>query len=111
MNAMPANDTALPTLFGSDEIERLTPGNEIVSSKAPARPVDVDPRHPLERDFPHVMICIMGYWGTEMCAEYIQSLVMMKAGEKRQGFPMNLVEDLLLLDRCNGELLRPSLDR
>lgn len=105
MNATHAGDASLPSIFGLDEIDRAVPSNEIVArSKAP-NPHDPDPRHALERDFPRVMSAIMGLWGTEMCAEYLRSLVMMQPGEKRQGFPMELIEDLLLLDRCNSALL------
>lgn len=107
MNAVPLTDTGLPTLFDADEIERMIPGNEIVVRREAPKPVDADPRHPLERDFPRVMACIIALWGTQMCAEYLRSLVMMQPGEKRQGFPMPLIEDLLLLDRCNSTLLNP----
>jgi hypothetical protein len=105
------NETALPTLFDADEIERSIPNNEILRPHAAHGATDPDPRHPLERDFPRVMKGIVTLWGTDMCAEYLRSLVMMKPGEKRQGFPMHLVEDLLLLDRCNSELLNRRCDR
>jgi hypothetical protein len=112
MNAAPASESALPRIFDLDEIERLIPSNEIVVRPAPAtHRFDPDPRHPLERDFPRVTQCIVGLWGTDMCAEYLRSLVMMKPGEKRQGFPMELIEDLLLLDRCNSALLDSSHER
>jgi hypothetical protein len=40
-----------------------------------------------------------------MCTEYIQSLVMMDRGETRQGFPVDLIDDLLLLDYCHAHRL------
>jgi len=108
MNLSTASDAALPTIFDLDEIERRTPDNEVVRRHNTGRlPFDPDPRHPLERDFPRVLNCIVGLWGTDMCAEYLRSLVMMQPGEQRQGFPMSLVEDLILLDRCNSSLLNP----
>lgn len=104
-------ESSFPNIFGLDEIERLTPDNEIVRHPA-RRPqaFDPDPRHPLERDFSRVLHSIVVLWGTEMCTDYIRSLVMMKPGEKRQGFPMELLEDLLMLDGCNTRLMGSALD-
>lgn len=99
------SDTALPTIFDLDGIDRAVPNNEIVSRSQAPRPFDPDPRHPLERDFPRVMTAIVGLWGSSLCAEYLRSLIMMKVGETRQGFPLEVIEDLLLLDRCNSTLL------
>ena len=107
-SAKPAGESALPTIFDFEEIDRAVPNNEIVPTSQAPRPFDPDPRHPLERDFPRVMTAIMALWGSAMCAEYLRSLIMMNAGEKRQGFPMEVIEDLLLLDRCNSALLGMS---
>lgn len=107
-NATPAGESALPTIFDPDGIDRAVPSNEVVVKSQAPRPFDPDPRHPLERDFPRVMSAIMGLWGSAMCTEYLHSLIMMKVGEKRQGFPMEVIEDLLLLDRCNSVLLHPT---
>jgi len=97
----PTSDSPFPELFGLDEIERAIPHDPTVDRPL-SRTVafDPDPRHPLERRFPHVVDRIVGLWGTPMCAEYIQSLVMMDRGEARQGFPVDLVDDLLMLDYC-----------
>jgi hypothetical protein len=97
----PTSDSPFPQLFGLDEIERAIPHDPTVDLPV-AQPVafDPDPRHPLERRFPHVVDRITGLWGTPMCAEYIQSLVIMDRDEARQGFPIDLIDDLLLLDYC-----------
>jgi hypothetical protein len=107
-NALPAGDSSLPAIFDLDEIDRVVPCNEVVHQSQAPKPFDPDPRHSLERDFPRVMKAIAGLWGSAMCAEYLRSLIMMNVGEKRQGFPMEVIEDLLLLDRCNSELLYGS---
>jgi hypothetical protein len=108
METTPAamSESPFPQLFGLDEIERAIPHDPTIDLPV-AKPVpfDPDPRHPLERRFPHVVDRITGLWGTPMCTEYIQSLVMMDRGETRQGFPVDLIDDLLLLDYCHAHRL------
>jgi hypothetical protein len=97
------SESPFPQLFGLEEIERAIPHDPTIDLPIPVQPpVDPDPRHPLDRRFPHVVDRITGLWGTTMCAEYLQSLVMMDCGEARQGFPVDLIEDLLMLDYCNA---------
>ena len=97
------SESPFPQLFGLDEIERAIPYDPTIDLPIPkAAPFDPDPRHPLERRFPHIVDRITGLWGSPMCTEYIQSLVMMDRGDARQGFPIDLIEDLLMLDYCHA---------
>ncbi|MBC7779030.1 MAG: hypothetical protein H7125_02895 [Proteobacteria bacterium] len=102
------SDAPFPTLFNLDQIERSIPYDPTVDTPvAKPVPIDPDPRHALERQFPHVLARIIGLWGSPMCCEYLQSLMVMDRGEVRQGFPIELIEDLIMLDYCHN--YRPGL--
>jgi len=96
-------DFDFPVLFDQAQIDQAIPHDPTVDGPL-FRPVerDPDPRHLLECEYPHVADRITGLWGSPLCAQYLQSLLMMDRGEARQGFPMELVEDLMLLDACHG---------
>ncbi len=97
------DSSPFPQLFGFDEIERAIPHDPTVDLPLPVQPpVDPDPRHAMERRFPHIVDRIMLLWGTPMCGDYIRSLVIMDRNESRQGFPVDLIEDLLMLDYCHS---------
>ncbi len=51
---------------------------------------------------PHICERIQSMWGTSQCFDYIQSLLRDNRGGSRQGFPLAVVDELLLL----SELLR-----
>jgi hypothetical protein len=102
------SESEFPKLFSFDQIDEAIPHDPTVDRAEPPRPVvDPDERHPLERQFPHVVDRIVGLWNTPMCDEYLQSLLLMGPGEFRQGFPPDMIEDLLLLDYCHR--FRPVL--
>jgi len=97
------SEAPLPTLFDPDEIDGRIPFDPTVDElPRPSPLVDPDPRHMLERRFPHVVSRIVLLWNRRECGEYLRSLLVTEQGESRQGFPLDLVDDLLMLDAVHG---------
>lgn len=97
------SESPFPKLFDLDQIDQSIPYDPTTDrSQVGPRVVDPDERHPLERQFPHVVDRIVGLWGHAICGEYLQSLIVMDRDDSRQGFPPELIEDLILLDYCHN---------
>lgn len=97
------SEPPLPLLFDPDEIDRRIPFDPTVDEPPREGPkVDPDPRHVLERRFPHIVSRVVELWNRRECAEYLRSLLVTEQGESRQGFPLELLDDLLLLDAIHG---------
>jgi len=102
------SDSPFPKLFDADRIDRSIPYDPTVDTVLVNPPVvDPDERHPLERRYPRIVDRLVGLWGSPVCGEYLQSLILMDRGDLRQGFPPELIEDLMLLDYCHH--YRPGL--
>lgn len=54
-------------------------------------------RHHSIESLPHVCERIQALWGTEACYHYIQELLRDNRGGTRQGFPLQVVDELLFL--------------
>lgn len=69
------------------------------------QPTDGLPESSIEQHFPRIAEKLVLAWPSEACAMYITSLVVNKR-ETRQGFPKEVVEDLLMLHAINEMLVR-----
>jgi hypothetical protein len=103
------SESPLPQLFDADEIDRRIPFDPTVDEPPRAAPVsDPDPRHVLERQFPHVVERLVLLWNRRECGDYLRSLLVTEQGESRRGFPLALIEDLLMLDAVHGARFPPA---
>jgi hypothetical protein len=67
------------------------------------------PESTIEQSFPQIAHKLTIVWPSEACAAYISSLLVNKR-ETRQGFPPEIVEDLLMLHAINDMLTRVGRD-
>lgn len=70
-------------------------------------PSDGLPESTIEQRFPRVADKLKVVWPSEACALYLASLLV-NTRETRQGFPKEVVEDLLMLHAINDMLVRAS---
>jgi hypothetical protein len=106
--------TDFPTLFTDQEFEGAKQ-QRIISERSVqdrwdnraelARPRKTDglPESTIEQRFSHVAKHLVGMWGSEVCALYLKRLLIADR-EGRDGFPLEVIEDLLLLDQLNSML-------
>ena len=71
----------------------------------PTRPSDGRPESTIEQNFPRIAQKLVLMWPSEACAIYLTDLIVNKR-ETRQGFPPEVLEDLLMLHSMNDMLLR-----
>src|SRR5258705_437120 len=71
----------------------------------PRRPSDGRPESTIEQDFPRIAEKLVLVWPSEACAIYLTNLIVTKR-ETRQGFPPEVIEDLLMLHSMNDMLVR-----
>jgi hypothetical protein len=110
----------LPQIVSDEEFERLLQEREKAlralrsdhdkwdnaSNIAPQRKEsDGLPESTIEQNFPRIAEKLVIVWPSEACAAYISSLLVNKR-ETRQGFPPEVVEDLLMLHAMNDMLVR-----
>ena len=74
------------------------------------RPSDGRPESTIEQQFPQIARKLAMVWPSEACAEYITSLIVSKR-EARQGFPPEVIDDLLMLHSMNDLILRSARTR
>ena len=70
----------------------------------PHRPNDGFPESTIEQHFPQIAKKLILVWPSEACAAYLNSLIITK--RPRQGFPQDVLDDLLMLHSMNDILLR-----
>ena len=118
----------LPKLFSDDEFieqRQLRDRRELRDRRAEARRAedrrtspmwgrrrtDGLPESTIEQAFPHVAKKLTLTWDSEACAAYISSLsVADRPG--RQGFPADVMEDLIMLYEINEMLMgKPALEQ
>ncbi len=63
------------------------------------------PESSLEQQFPHIAAKLAVVWPSEACGLYISDLIVNKR-DVRQGFPQEIIEDLLMLHAINDMLVR-----
>lgn len=69
------------------------------------QPTDGLPESTMEQKFPHIAQKLTVLWGSEACALYINNLAIVDRGG-RQGFPVELLEDLMMLSEINAILTK-----
>ena len=62
------------------------------------------PESHIEQQFPHIAEKLTVVWPSEACALYISDLVANRR-ESRQGFPQEVLDDLLMLHEINDMLI------
>ena len=67
-------------------------------------PNDGRPESTLEQRFPHLAKKLTGLWASEPCAIFLSSL-MISDRPDRQGFPYDVLEDLIMLTEINMVLM------
>jgi hypothetical protein len=65
------------------------------------------PESTIEQNFPRIAQKLPVLWPSEACAVYLSSLLV-NTRENRQGFPPEVVDDLLMLHAMNDMLVRSS---
>ena len=74
------------------------------------KPSDGLPESTMEQKFPHLVKKLTGLWRSEPCAVFLSSL-MISDRPDRQGFPYDVLEDLIMLTELNEILTRkPELE-
>ncbi|MGH8618234.1 MAG: hypothetical protein ACREUW_11125 [Burkholderiales bacterium] len=105
----------LPKIFSDDEFEsaqkqqsdkRLQHDRwDPAGMRAPPPPTDGKPECALEQSFPHICRKLASLWGTDVCGLYLKGLIVSDR-ETRKGFPLDIVEDLLMLYIINEIVTR-----
>ena len=106
----------LPKILSDEEFDKLLKVREEVPRpehdcwdnsgiRPPAPPSDGLPESCIEQQFPHIAKKLTLAWPSDACALYIADLVV-NTREARQGFPQEVLEDLLMLHEINDMLLR-----
>src|SRR5258708_7917742 len=81
------------------------------SAMIPAHcPGDGLPESTIEQHFPRIAQKLVLVWPSEACAAYLTSLIVNER-ETRQGFPPEVLDDLLMLHSMNDMILRSSQTR
>lgn len=105
----------LPQIFSLDEIDRVMaergnaprPENDRLDNagiRPPPKPTDGLPESSIEQQFPHIAQKLTVVWPSEACALYINDLVVNRR-DTRQGFPQEIIDDLLMLHAINDMLV------
>jgi hypothetical protein len=105
-----------PSLLSDDEFENLQLRHERYACSeydridnagtlAKRAPTDGLPESTIEKQFTHVSQQLIAMWPSAACAAYLQRLVISDRGS-RQGFPPDVMEDLIMLYEINELLCR-----
>src|SRR6186713_3298445 len=76
---------------------------------APQHPSDGLPESTIEQHFPQIAKKLILVWPSEACAAYLNNLIVTK--RPRQGFPPEVLNDLLMLHSMNDMLVRSIQSR
>ncbi len=105
------SEDELPKIMSDEEFAALVkqreqfdrPEHERWNSAGPRQhsmPTDGKPESTLEQHFPRVAQKLTAVWRSETCAIYLKDL-MVTERDTRQGFPPDVLEDLLMLYLIN----------
>ena len=110
----------VPKLFSDDEFkaqlesreQRQVPDRPIEEWREEPvqfgpRPSDRRPESTLEQQFPRIAQKLTATWRSEACAAYLSSLTVADRPD-RQGFPAEVMEDLMMLYEINEMLMEKS---
>jgi len=75
----------------------------------PHHPSDGLPESTIEQRFPQIAKKLILVWPSEACAAYLNNLIVTK--RPREGFPPEVLDDLLMLYSTNDMLLRSMQSR
>ena len=75
----------------------------------PHHPSDGLPESTIEQRFPQIAKKLILVWPSEACAAYLNNLIVTK--RPREGFPPEVLDDLLMLYSMNDMLLRSMQSR
>ena len=105
----------LPKIFSDDEFAaamKLQSDGQLqhdrwnpAGVRPPTPPTDGKPECSLEQSFPHICRKLVSLWGTDVCALYMKELIVSNR-DTRKGFPLDIVEDLLMLYVINEIVTR-----
>lgn len=110
----------LPEILSDEEFARMLEERESAAhalsttqdqwKSNPARiaarqPSDGLPESTIEQHFPRIAQKLILVWPSEACAVYLTSLIVNER-EARQGFPPEVLDDLLMLHSMNDMILR-----
>ena len=107
-----------PEIYSDDEFDRALQerdraaralrqdqnGWDNAASVPPHVPGDGLPESTIEQHFPQIAQKLILFWPSEACAAYLNNLIVTK--RPRQGFPTQVLDDLLMLHSMNDILLR-----
>ena len=74
--------------------------------RAPRKATDGLPESTVEQKFPRIAEKLTVVWPSEACSAYINNLVVNSDRDCRDGFPVEVVEDLMMLYEINEMLMR-----
>ena len=77
--------------------------------RPPRKATDGLPESTIEQKFPRIAEKLTLVWPSAACSAYIQHLVVNSDRDCRQGFPEEVVEDLMLLYEINEMLMRKAV--
>ena len=77
---------------------------DVKETPRPVTPSDGCPQSTIEQRFPHIAKMLVAMWPSEAFALYVKRMVVADR-ETRAGFPLDVIEDLMLLDSLNDMLL------
>jgi hypothetical protein len=97
----------LPKLFSDEEFDAQLELRELSSTQLRRRPSDGLPESTLEQRFPHIVQRLTAIWWSDVCSVYLNNL-MISDRPDRQGFPYDVLEDLIMLSEINSSLINPA---
>ena len=101
---MIAEEPEFPQIMSDAEIDARVPVSEVVDKKDQRRPTDKELADEavamLKTLFPHVHQNLVALWGTGPGEAYLDGLIMDDRGN-RQGFPLDVLHALLVLQRVH----------
>ena len=106
----------LPEIISDDEFDALLKQREQFDRpehdrwdnagiRAPQKPTDGLPESSVEQKFPRIAQKLTLVWRSEACALFIKDLVVNSDRDSRQGFPVEIIEDLMMLYEINETLM------
>jgi len=105
----------LPKIFSDDEFDAAKQQQldkrmrhdrwDPSGARAIPLPTDGKAECTLEQSFPHIGRKLISLWGTDVCGLYLKTLIVSDR-ETRKGFPLDVIEDLLMLHVINEMVSR-----
>ena len=108
----------LPQIFSDEEFDNVLKARgespradherwDNAGVRPPPPPSDGLPESCIEQQFPHIATKLTVVWPSEACSMYISDLIVNRR-EARQGFPKEVLEDLLFLHEINDMLINSA---